>query len=148
MPLAMASGLDAVSAFFWSVLGNATPILLVHFAYDRAMRSDRLKSWMHRLVSDRATARFNRWGLWFVLIATPWTGVWVMAATSKVLRARTAPVHPRRARQHHGLRRHHRVRPAQWGRPPPAERRTEPGRSGGHRRIVRAHRIRLDHERG
>ncbi|GIK28896.1 MAG: small multi-drug export protein [Chloroflexi bacterium] len=86
VPLAMASGLDAVSAFFWSVLGNATPILLVHFAYDRAMRSDRLKSWMHRLVSDRATARFNRWGLWFVLIATPWTGVWVMAATSKVLR--------------------------------------------------------------
>ena len=86
VPVAMASGLDDVSAVFWTVFGNYTPILLIHFFYEQLLRFDKIRNWFARLVSAKAEAQINKHGPWFVLLITPWTGVWVMAVTAKVLK--------------------------------------------------------------
>lgn len=86
VPLALSTGLDNVSAVVWSVLGNMTPLIIIHFGFEALMRAERIKAWMTRLVSDSAKARFDRWGVWFILLATPWIGVWAMGVTAKALR--------------------------------------------------------------
>jgi len=85
IPAAMATGLDDVSVVFWSVFGNFTPIVLIHFFYERLTRIERVRAWFARLVSERFKQWIDRYGIWFVLLITPWTGVWVMAVTAKVL---------------------------------------------------------------
>jgi uncharacterized membrane protein len=85
VPAALATGLDSISTVFWTVFGNFTPVLLVHLFYDQLMRVERIRNWMSRLVSDKLRDRLNRYGTPFVLLMTPWTGVWVMAVTVKVL---------------------------------------------------------------
>ena len=91
VPAALASGLDNVSAIFWTVIGNFTPVLLIHFGFEALMRIDRIRNWMTKLVSDNAKARFDKWGIYFILLATPWTGVWAIGVTAKALR-----IEPRR----------------------------------------------------
>lgn len=91
VPAALAAGLDNLSAVFWTVFGNITPILVIHFGFEALMRSERVNRWLTKLVSDNAKARFDRWGVWFILLATPWVGVWVMGVTAKVMR-----IEPRR----------------------------------------------------
>lgn len=91
VPAALAAGLDNVSALFWTISGNITPIILIHYGFEALMRHDRVRGWLSRLVSDRAKARFDRWGVWFILLATPWTGVWAMGVTAKMMR-----IEPRR----------------------------------------------------
>ncbi len=85
VPAAVALGLDPVSAVVWPVLGNVTPVFLIVFGYDQLMRVERLRRWLH----DRRSARFERWidryGAPFVLLATPWIGVWAVAATAQAL---------------------------------------------------------------
>lgn len=85
VPLAVGMGLDFVSAVFWSVTGNFTPVLLVHFGYDALMRIPRVNAWLGRLTSERLQRWLNRYGTWALLVVTPWTGVWVMTATVRVL---------------------------------------------------------------
>lgn len=85
IPAALATGLDNVSTVFWSVFGNFTPVLVVHLFYDQLMRVERVRNWLSRRVSDKLRDRLNRYGTPFVLLVTPWTGVWVMAVTVKVL---------------------------------------------------------------
>jgi uncharacterized membrane protein len=91
VPAALAAGLDDISAIFWTVTGNITPILLIHFGFEALMRIDRIRNWMTKMVSDKAKARFDKWGIYFILLATPWTGVWVMGVSAKALR-----IEPRR----------------------------------------------------
>lgn len=91
VPAALASGLDDVSAIFWTVFGNLTPLLIIHFGFEGLMRVDRIHGWLTKLVSDKAKARFDKWGIYFILLATPWTGVWAMGVTAKALR-----IEPRR----------------------------------------------------
>jgi uncharacterized membrane protein len=86
IPAALAAGLDPVSVVFWTVFGNFTPVVLVHYGYEQLIRIDRVRRWFDRLVSDSLAARLERYSLWFVLLVTPWTGVWVMAVTAKVMR--------------------------------------------------------------
>ena len=86
VPVAVAAGLDNVSVIFWTVSGNYTPVLLIHFFYEQLLRFHKLSNWLQRLVSPKAEARINKYGPWFVLLITPWTGVWAMAVTAKVLR--------------------------------------------------------------
>jgi uncharacterized membrane protein len=86
IPAAIATGLDSVSVIFWSVFGNYTPIMLINFGYEYLMRYEKIRNWFTRLVSEKAKARIDRYGVWFVLLLTPWTGVWVMAVTAKALR--------------------------------------------------------------
>jgi uncharacterized membrane protein len=86
IPAALAAGLDPVSVVFWTVFGNFTPVVLIHYAYEQLIRVDRIRRWFDRLVSATLVARLERYSLWFVLLITPWTGVWVMAVTAKVMR--------------------------------------------------------------
>lgn len=88
VPAALASGLDAGSVIFWTVLGNFTPIVLIHFGYEQLMQIERVRGWLNRLISEKMQQQINKYGIWVVLLLTPWTGVWVMAVTAKVLRMR------------------------------------------------------------
>lgn len=86
VPVAVAAGLDNVSVIFWTVFGNYTPVLLIHFFYKELLRFHKIRNWLERLVSPKTEARINKYGAWFILLITPWTGVWAMAVTAKVLR--------------------------------------------------------------
>jgi len=86
VPAALAAGLDDVSAIFWTVFGNLTPLLIIHFGFEWLMRVERIRGWLTKLVNDKAKARFDKWGIYFILLATPWTGVWAMGVTAKALR--------------------------------------------------------------
>jgi uncharacterized membrane protein len=85
VPAALATGLDPASVFFWSVFGNFTPLLLIHYFHDQLRKIERINRWLERLYSPKFKQNVDRHGIWFVLIATPWTGVWVMGVTAKVL---------------------------------------------------------------
>lgn len=85
VPASMATGLDNASVLFWTVLGNFTPVVLIVVFYDLLIRNERIAAWFDRLLSEKARARINQYGIWFVLVATPWVGVWAMSVTAKVL---------------------------------------------------------------
>ncbi|MCU0466843.1 MAG: small multi-drug export protein [Anaerolineae bacterium] len=85
VPAAVAIGLDDLSVLFWTVTGNFTPIVLIHYGYEAMMKNERLRGWLQKLVSEKVKTQFDRWGTWFVLLVTPWTGVWVMGVTAKAL---------------------------------------------------------------
>jgi uncharacterized membrane protein len=86
VPASMAMGLGVISTIVWSVTGNCAPIILVNFGYDRLNRIERIRRWFDWLVSERTERWVNRYGNWFVLIITPWVGVWAMAVTMRALR--------------------------------------------------------------
>lgn len=85
VPASMATGLDDASVLFWTVLGNFTPVVLIVFFYDMLVRNERIAAWFDRLLSEKARVRVNQYGIWFVLVATPWIGVWAMSVTVKCL---------------------------------------------------------------
>lgn len=85
VPAAVASGLDDISVIFWTVFGNFTPILLIIAFYEWITHYDKIQNWLDSLISEKVKDRINRWGIWFVLLGTPMTGVWVMAVTAKTL---------------------------------------------------------------
>lgn len=91
VPVGIATGLDPVSVVFWAVLGNFMPVPLIHYGYEHLLRWAWLRNWLARIQSESLQASVNRYGYWFVLVITPWTGVWVMAVAAKALRLR-APV--------------------------------------------------------
>lgn len=88
IPAAIAAGLDSASVVFWSVFGNYTPVLLIHYGYEQLTRWQRVRRWLDRLYSEKLKTRIERYEIGFVLLMTPWTGVWVMAVTAKILRVR------------------------------------------------------------
>ncbi len=90
VPGAIALGLDYKSAVFWSVLGNFTPVPIIVFAYERLLRLPGLKRWLR--TSGRLERLLDRYGMWFVLVITPWIGVWVVAATARVLGMKRDPL--------------------------------------------------------
>lgn len=85
LPIALASGLDTLSAIFWTVFGNFTPILLIDLFYTELRRSERISKWLDGLVGEKSQDRINRYGVWFILIATPIVGVWAMGVAGKLL---------------------------------------------------------------
>jgi uncharacterized membrane protein len=89
VPSAVALGLDDVSVIFWTVFGNFTPALLISVSYEQIIRIPRLAKWLGSLVSERVQVQINRWGMWFILLVTPWAGIWVIATTAKVLQMHT-----------------------------------------------------------
>ncbi|VEP15335.1 hypothetical protein H1P_3270004 [Hyella patelloides LEGE 07179] len=73
VPSAIALGLDYVSAVFWSVLGNFTPIPLLLFFYQEIGRIAWFKLQIEKLKrrsSKRIQSSMNRYGAWFILILT------------------------------------------------------------------------------
>ncbi len=85
IPTAIAVGLDSVSVVFWAVFGNFTPIVLIVAFYERLLHYERPRQWLNRFSSERFKRQIDRYGTWFVLLITPWAGVWVMAVTAKAL---------------------------------------------------------------
>ncbi|MFW5691421.1 MAG: small multi-drug export protein [Chloroflexota bacterium] len=85
VPGAMALELSLASAIIWPILGNLTPIILIDIFYDQMMRWPWLSRWLDRLATPSSRARMDRWGVWAVLLLTPWMGVWVTAMTAQLL---------------------------------------------------------------
>ena len=85
VPAAIAMGLDYTSAVFWTVLGNYLPVPLIVFFYGRLLKLRRIGPWLEKLASPRAKGLLDRHGPWFILLATPWLGVWAVAVTAMAL---------------------------------------------------------------
>lgn len=85
VPAGYALGLDAASVYAATVLGNFLPVLLLSVLYDRLSRVRRLERLFARLDSPKARHRVNRYGLWFVLAATPLVGAWAMTVSARLL---------------------------------------------------------------
>lgn len=91
IPLGVFLGLSVWAAVFWSLLGNALPILLIYaFGNTWLYLVEREKGFFHRL-TDRVLKRthnafaghYGKWGLLaltiFVAIPLPLTGAWTGA---------------------------------------------------------------------
>jgi uncharacterized membrane protein len=87
VPVALAAGLDPVSAAGWSAFGNIVPLYLIHWGYDAMRRNARLDRLLQRMSGavERARHRIDRHGPWVVFLVTPWTGVWVIAIAAKAV---------------------------------------------------------------
>lgn len=85
VPAGLATGLDELSVIFWAVLGNIVPIVLIHYGFDSFIRPSRFGQWLERSVSDGVKAKIQKYGVFFVLVITPWVGVWLMAVTVKLM---------------------------------------------------------------
>lgn len=92
VPAAFGLGLDPVSAVVWPVLGNVTPVFLIVFGYEQLMRIERARRWLSGRRSERFARWIERFGAPFVLLVTPWIGVWAVAATAQALGMRRAPL--------------------------------------------------------
>ncbi len=92
IPAAMATGLDDYSVVLWCVLGNYTPILLIHYGYDHMMRIEWVQRWMAGLKSEKAQRHLEKYGTWFVFLVTPWTRVWAMGVTANILGMQARPL--------------------------------------------------------
>jgi uncharacterized membrane protein len=85
VPAGLAMGLDAISTVVWSTTGNIAPIVLLHYGYEALARIPRIGRWLERLSSPRLRETLDRKGGWFLLVATPWIGVWIVAASARLL---------------------------------------------------------------
>jgi len=86
VPMAIAMGLDYISAVTWTVFGNYTPVILIHFLYERMIKNERINRWFARLTSEKLKKMVDKYGPCIVLIVTPWIGVWGMTVTMKILK--------------------------------------------------------------
>ena len=84
VPAAIASGLDNVSVLVWTISGNFMPALLIIGLYDWLRGFERVDRWFDRMNSERLSDWLNRYGLWIVLIITPWIGIWATTVTARV----------------------------------------------------------------
>ena len=84
VPAAIALGLDYFSAVIWSVWGNYTPALLIHFLHRQLITNERITKWFTKLNLGRFKSTIDRHGPWFVLVITPWAGIWTIAVAMKV----------------------------------------------------------------
>lgn len=85
VPAGLATGLDDLSVIFWAVFGNVLPIILIHYGHDSFIRPSRFGQWLERNVSDGVKAKISKYGIFFVLVITPWIGVWLMSVTAKLM---------------------------------------------------------------
>jgi hypothetical protein len=90
VPAGIAMGLDYYSTIIWSVAGNYTPILLIHHSYQWLIKIPRIKKWFYKLSSQRLKRWVDTYGIGFVLLVTPWIGVWIMAITMKLLKMKSS----------------------------------------------------------
>ena len=86
IPAGIALRLDPVSTVLFCVAGNFFPVLLIEYGYARLMKHDRIRTWLSRRVSKKMGDNINRYGIWYMLVITPWVGVWATAVTAKILR--------------------------------------------------------------
>lgn len=79
-------GLDPISVILFSVTGNFAPVLLIEYGYRWLNSFSRIRKWLRKPVSSRLVENVNKYGIWFIILITPWTGVWIMAAAAKILK--------------------------------------------------------------
>ena len=91
IPVALAAGLDPLSATFWSAFGNILPLYLVDLGYEWLRQHDRIDRWLSLLRRERVERILNRHGWVAVFAATPLLGVWTMALAAKALGMATRP---------------------------------------------------------
>ena len=99
IPLGVGLGLDPALVAVVSVVFNMLPALVISALFRRAergtgvlramlrMRPEPFRSavrWMLRRRSQRLLQALDRWGVWGVLIVTPWAGVYVTTLTLEV----------------------------------------------------------------
>lgn len=85
VPVAVAMGLDYVSAVFWPSFGNFVPILLIALAFEQIRRIPRIGAWIERRASTRFQGMVNKHGAWFIVLVTPLIGSWAVAVTGVLL---------------------------------------------------------------
>jgi len=88
IPVAIAMGLDYISAVFWSAFGNFTAVPLIIFFYQQLNKMGWLNRWLHK-IERRSLNKFghslDRYGPWFVLVMTPLVGVWIVAIVARAV---------------------------------------------------------------
>ncbi len=84
VPAGFALGLDPMSIIFWSAFGNCVPIFLINYLYSQAIKNERVNGWLSKLTSEKLKSRVDKYGIWFILLGTPWTGIWTMMITMKM----------------------------------------------------------------
>ena len=99
IPLGVGLGLEPALVAVVSVVFNMLPALVISALFRRAeqgtgvlramlrMRPEPIRSairWMLRRRSQRLLQALDRWGVWGVLIVTPWAGVYVTTLTLEV----------------------------------------------------------------
>jgi hypothetical protein len=72
------------------ISSNYTPILLIHHSYQWLIKIPRIKKWFYKLSSQRLKPWIDTYGNGFVLLVTPWIGVWAMAVTMKLLNMKSS----------------------------------------------------------
>jgi uncharacterized membrane protein len=91
IPVALAAGLDPVSATVWSALGNIVPLFVIDLGYERLRRIERVDRWLAKMRRERVERWLDRYGVVLVFIATPLLGVWTMALAAKGLGMASRP---------------------------------------------------------
>ena len=89
VPLGLAIGLDPVSVIFFAVAGNTTPIILIEYGYTWLTKFERINSWLNKLTSEKVSRNVNKYGFWYILVITPWVGVWAMGVASKIFQMKS-----------------------------------------------------------
>lgn len=84
VPVALATPLDVVSAVVWPVLGNVTPLFLILGGHAGLRRRPRAARWLDRVRSARTERLLARYGVWIVLVITPFLGVWATAVAALI----------------------------------------------------------------
>ena len=100
IPLGIGLGLDALTVALVSAGFNMLPALVISGLFWRAgkgtrivrvllkLRSGRLRAaavWMLRRRSRRLVGAIDRWGIWGVLLVTPWAGVYATTLTLEAI---------------------------------------------------------------
>lgn len=98
IPADIALRLDAVAVAIMSVAFNMLPALVISGVFWRAERGTRVVRWLLRVRpallrlsairllqrrSRRLAAVWDRWGIWAVVVITPWAGVYATTLTLK-----------------------------------------------------------------
>ena len=99
IPLGVGLGLEPMLVAMVSVVFNMLPALVISALFRRAERGTRVLRmvlrmrpapvrsaavWVLRRRSQRLLRALDRWGVWGVLIVTPWAGVYVTTLTLEV----------------------------------------------------------------
>jgi uncharacterized membrane protein len=82
VPVGYAVGLHPAAICVCVLLGNCAPIVVVRACLAPVRRCGPVARWLARIQHSRCSGYIRRRGDWFVLAATPLTGVWFMTAAT------------------------------------------------------------------
>ncbi|MDG5799623.1 small multi-drug export protein [Marinilabiliaceae bacterium ANBcel2] len=83
IPAGVGMGLDPISLLLFSVSGNLAPLFIIDRGEKWILSITWIRKRVTKPISPKTKKYINRYGIWYVLLITPWTGIWLMGATSK-----------------------------------------------------------------